>query len=109
MRHQAEARTCQQLRAENVAAGSTRLSTDEWQSSRGSPLSPATVRHSVREWARDDAGDGHRLLARNREGHLDDTDHAMLDALMQMYRRGLVRKAQAWKVAVARGLRGTLT
>jgi hypothetical protein len=49
------------------------------------------------------------LLARNREGQLDNTDHARLDALMQMYRRGIVRKAQAWKVAVARGLRTALT
>jgi hypothetical protein len=49
------------------------------------------------------------LLTRNREGQLDNTDHARLDALMQMYRRGLVRKAQAWKVAVARGLRAMLT
>jgi hypothetical protein len=49
------------------------------------------------------------LLARNREGRLEDTDHAKLDALMQMYRRGLVRKAQAWKVAVTRGLRAMLT
>jgi hypothetical protein len=40
------------------------------------------------------------LVARNREGQLDDTDRTRLDALMQMYRRGLVRKAQAWKVAV---------
>jgi hypothetical protein len=49
------------------------------------------------------------LLARNREGQLDNTDHARLDALMQTYRKGLVRKAQAWKVAVARGLRTALT
>jgi hypothetical protein len=49
------------------------------------------------------------LLARNREGQLDNTDHARLDALMQVYRRGLVRKAQAWKVAVARGLRSALS
>jgi hypothetical protein len=49
------------------------------------------------------------LLARNREGQLDNTDHARLDALMQMYRQGIVRKAQAWKVAVARGLRTALT
>jgi dsDNA-binding SOS-regulon protein len=49
------------------------------------------------------------LLARNREGQLDDTDRTRLDALMQMYRRGLVRKAKAWKVAVARGLRTALT
>jgi hypothetical protein len=50
-----------------------------------------------------------RLLARNREGQLGDTDRTRLDALMQMYRRGLVRKAQAWKVAVDRGLRASLT
>jgi hypothetical protein len=50
-----------------------------------------------------------RLLARNREGQLNDIDRARLDALMQMYRRGLVRKAQAWKVAVARGLKAMLT
>jgi hypothetical protein len=49
------------------------------------------------------------LLARNREGQLDDTDRARLDALMQMYRQRLVRKAQAWKVAVVRGLRAALT
>ena len=50
-----------------------------------------------------------RLLAHNREGQLVDTDRTRLDTLMQMYRRGLVRKAQAWKVAVARGLRVALT
>lgn len=50
-----------------------------------------------------------QLLARNREDQLDDTDRTRLDALMQMYRRGLVRKAKAWKVAVARGLRAALT
>ena len=49
------------------------------------------------------------LLARNREGQLDDTDRTRLDALMQAYRRGLVRKAQAWKIAVARGLRAMFT
>ena len=49
------------------------------------------------------------LLARNREGQLDDADRTRLDALRQMYRRGLVRKAQAWKVAVVRGLRAALT
>jgi hypothetical protein len=49
------------------------------------------------------------LLARNREGQLDDTGRTRPDALMQAYRRGLVRKAQAWRVAVARGLRAVLT
>ncbi|HEX9869494.1 MAG TPA: hypothetical protein VGC99_13050, partial [Candidatus Tectomicrobia bacterium] len=58
--HHADTHTCAALMAENVPAGSTMLYTDEWQSSRGSHPSHATVRHGVREWARDDAGDGHR-------------------------------------------------
>jgi hypothetical protein len=49
-----------------------------------------------------------QLLARNHEGQLDDIDRSQIDALMQMYRRGLVHKAQAWKVAVACGLRTIL-
>lgn len=48
------------------------------------------------------------LLARQREGTLGDTERPALDALMGMYRRGLVRKAQALKVAVERGLRPPL-
>ena len=48
------------------------------------------------------------LLARNREGPLNPTDHDRLEELMQTYRRGLVRKAQALKVAVERGLRPPL-
>lgn len=48
------------------------------------------------------------LLARKREGQLSEADRGRLDALMQVYRRGLVRKAQAWKVAVARGLKPPL-
>jgi hypothetical protein len=48
------------------------------------------------------------LLARNREGHLAVGERDQLDALMGIYRRGLVRKAQAWKVAVARGLKPRL-
>ena len=46
--------------AENVPTGSTRLYTDEWQSDRGSHPSHATVRHGVREWARDADGAGQR-------------------------------------------------
>jgi hypothetical protein len=45
------------------------------------------------------------LLARNREGLLQSGERARLDDLMGVYRRGLVRKAQALRVAVARGLR----
>jgi hypothetical protein len=48
------------------------------------------------------------LLARNREGLLSSAERARLDELMQIYRRGLVRKAQAVKVAVERGLRPPL-
>ena len=49
------------------------------------------------------------LLARQREGSLADADRPALDALMGTYRRGLVRKAQALKVAVERGLRPPLS
>lgn len=48
------------------------------------------------------------LLARNREGQLSRQDHARLDELMQVYRQGFVRKAQALKVAVERGLMASL-
>jgi hypothetical protein len=53
----------------------------------------------------DELGD---LLARNREGLLDETERQRLDELMQVYRRGLVRKAQALQIAVARGLKAPL-
>ena len=48
------------------------------------------------------------LLDRNREGMLGPESQARLDELMQVYRRGLVRKGQAIKVAVQRGLRPPL-
>lgn len=44
-------------------------------------------------------------LADHREGRLDVAGRARLDELMADYRRGLVRKAKAWREAVARGLR----
>jgi len=44
------------------------------------------------------------LLARQREGILNSHDRARLDELMSIYRRGMVRKARALQVAVARGL-----
>ena len=46
-----------------------------------------------------------RLLAGNREGLVNAAEQVRLDELMQIYRHGLVRKAQAIKVAVQRGLR----
>jgi hypothetical protein len=49
------------------------------------------------------------LLARQREGLLGEAERPTLDALMGSYRRGLVRKAQALKVAVERGLRPPLS
>lgn len=44
------------------------------------------------------------LLALNREGALEASQQMRLDQLMQVYRHGLVRKAQALQVAVERGL-----
>ena len=61
----ADRRTCHGLLIENLPAGSARLYADEWQSYRGSHPAYATVRHSVREWARDDDGDGQREVHRN--------------------------------------------
>ena len=49
------------------------------------------------------------LLERNRESNLLDGDKGRLDELMRSYRTGLVRKAQALKVAVTRGLRPRLS
>lgn len=48
------------------------------------------------------------LLTRQREGKLDEAAHHRLDELMASYRRGMVEKAQALKVAVERGLRPPL-
>ena len=48
------------------------------------------------------------LLARQREGVLTSTERAHLDELLVAYRYGLVRKAQALKVAVERGLQPPL-
>lgn len=48
------------------------------------------------------------LLRLNREQRLNRVEQNRLDELMRLYRRGLVRKAQAFKVAVERGLRSPL-
>jgi len=45
------------------------------------------------------------LLNRQQAGLLKDTEHAELTALMQLYQQGLLRKAQALREAVRRGLR----
>jgi len=48
------------------------------------------------------------LLSRNQEGQLTESETRQLDELMRVYRRGLVRKAKAWNVAVERGLKAPL-
>jgi transposase len=55
-----DTRTCRGLIAENMSSGRTQLYTDEWQRYRGSHPIHGTVRHGLREWARDDDGDGQR-------------------------------------------------
>jgi hypothetical protein len=62
---QAETPTGAALIAENSPVGRTWLSTEEWQSYRGSHPDHATVRHGVREWARDADGDGRREVHGN--------------------------------------------
>ena len=49
------------------------------------------------------------LLARQREGEISDDERGRLDALMDSYRHGMVRKAWALKVAVDRGLQPPLS
>jgi len=48
------------------------------------------------------------LLARLREGELTLPERGQLDQLMAEYRRGLIFKARAWRIAVARGLKPRL-
>ena len=48
------------------------------------------------------------LLAQNQEDTLDTEGRRQLDELMRVYERGLLRKAQALRVAVQRGLREPL-
>jgi hypothetical protein len=49
------------------------------------------------------------LLERNQEGALLAPERQRLEELMRSYRAGLVRRAQALKVAVSRGLRPRLS
>ena len=48
------------------------------------------------------------LLSRQREGLLKESDHNRLNQLMGIYRRGMVNKARALRVAVERGLQPPL-
>ena len=45
-----------------------------------------------------------RLLERNREGILDESEKRELDQMMGIYENGLLRKSKALRVAVERGL-----
>ncbi|HKQ75156.1 MAG TPA: hypothetical protein VJ810_15775 [Blastocatellia bacterium] len=49
------------------------------------------------------------LLARQRENQIDSEGRRQLNDLMRVYERGLLRKAQALRVAVERGLREPLS
>ena len=51
----------------------------------------------------------HRLLELQQASGLTSEDHAALFALSAIYQDGLLRKAQALRVAVQRGLRPPLT
>mgnify|MGYP005846846699 CR=1 FL=1 len=57
-----------------------------------------------RQMAPHEQAELHDLLADNREGPLPEERRARLDELMRIYRQGMVRKAEALKVAVERGL-----
>ena len=48
------------------------------------------------------------LLVQNREGMLNAKGRHRLDEMMRIYEHGLLRKAQALRVAVQRGLREPL-
>lgn len=56
----------------------------------------------------DDQGELSDLLEQNREGQLDPQARSRLGTLMTKYQQGLLRKARAWRIAVARGLRTNL-
>lgn len=49
------------------------------------------------------------LLERQREGLLLDGEIELLDELLSVYQQGMIRKAEALKVAIDRGLRARLT
>ena len=49
------------------------------------------------------------LLSDAREDTLLESGRVRLDELMDLYRRGMVEKARAWRAAVARGLRKSLS
>jgi hypothetical protein len=80
----ADTRTCRTLIAANLSAGRTRLDTDAWQRDRGSHPAHTTVRHGVREWARDAEGDGRREV----HGHTGEGAGAALRTYWRALRGG---------------------
>ena len=46
----------------------------------------------------------HKLLEKNGDGQLTDTERTRLDELIEIYEETTLRKAQALRVAVERGL-----
>jgi hypothetical protein len=58
--------------------------------------------------AEDEQAELSELLACQREGALSGDERMRLEVLMRTYRQGMVRKAQALKVAVDRGLQPPL-
>ncbi|HUN09502.1 MAG TPA: hypothetical protein PLQ56_23055 [Aggregatilineales bacterium] len=50
-----------------------------------------------------------RLLDRNQNGEITSAELFQLDELLNTYQKGTLRKAEAWKVAVARGLRSPVS
>ena len=46
----------------------------------------------------------HKLLEKNGEGELTNDEKTQLDAMMEIYEEALLRKSQALRVAVERGL-----
>lgn len=48
------------------------------------------------------------LQARNREGRISSLERIRMQELMDVYQRGLLRKAKALKIAFGRGLRASL-
>jgi transposase-like protein len=78
----ANRQTCHALMADHVPPGRPLLSTDEWQSDRGSHPYQTTGAHGVREWARDENGDGQRAV----HGHTCEGAGAGLRTYLRAFR-----------------------
>ncbi|RRR68687.1 MAG: hypothetical protein EI684_17260 [Candidatus Viridilinea halotolerans] len=61
------------------------------------------------EMAHDQQEQLSQLLVRQREGMLTTQERGELEEILDVYRRGMVRKAQAISIAVARGLQPPLS